>query len=140
MPRKEKQPEKPKSPAVVQPRKGKSDDEWGGFVQCNLSSMDKVLFEQWYSEHLQHIDAFVDEHLGTGLKLSVVFDGSNNSYIASYTGRPNTDEKLLFRCTLSARSGEYMECLALLVYKHVEVTGGDWSPFLVNGSKIRSWG
>lgn len=140
MPRKEAAEKKPKSPALVQPRKGESDDEWGGFVQCNLTPMDKALFDQWNGENHQHIDRFVDQHLGSGLKLSLVFDGANNSYIASYTGRPNTDKELCFRCTLSARSGEYMESLALLVYKHDVVMGGDWSPYLVNGSKIPNWG
>lgn len=140
MPRKETTRADKPNPATHQIRAGEKEDEWGGFVQCNLSPLDKALYDQWYGENHEHIDRLIDEHLGSGLKLSVVFDGAHNSYIASYTGRPNTDEAFAFRCTLSARSGEYMEALALLVYKHNVVMGGDWTPYLVNGSKLPNWG
>jgi len=140
MPRKSKD-ETPATPVIkLQPRKDAKTDEWGGFVQVQLSPIDKQLFEVWYGEHIQHIQPLLDQHIGLGLKLSVVFDGEHNSYIASYTGRPNTDENLPFRCTLSARSGEFMEALALLVYKEDTVCSGDWSPFLINGSKVSNWG
>lgn len=131
---------KPKSPAVIQPRKSLDDDEWGGYVQATLAPLDKAMFDQWYGEHAQHVQAFVDEHVGSGLKLTLVFDGEHNSYIASYTGRPNSDPNMAFRCTLSARSGEFIEALALLAYKHVVITGGDWTDFLLNGSRVSNWG
>lgn len=134
------QPAKEKSPAVVQPRRGDASDEWGGFVQANLSPMDKALFDQWHAEHLEHIQAYLDEHVGGGLKLSLVFDGEHNSYIASYTGRPNARPELPFRCTLSARAGQFLEALALLVYKHEVICGKDWTDFLVNGSRTQNWG
>jgi len=136
-----KKPETNEKPAIrLQPRKDAKDDEWGGFVQISLSPMDKAIFDTWYSEHIQHVQPLLDQHVGLGLKLSVVFDGANNSYIASYTGRPNTDEGLPFRCTLSARAGEFMEAVALLVYKEQEVASGDWSGYLINGTKVTNWG
>lgn len=139
MPRKN-EPKPEKKPTIVQPRKGTDTDEWGGFVQANLTPMDKAMFEQWYGEHIQAIQPYIDEHIGSGLKLTVVFDGANNSYIASYTGRPNDDQTMEFRCTLSARSGKFMEALAVLVYKHVVICNGDWAEYLVNGSRVKNWG
>lgn len=129
-----------KTPAIQQLRRGDAKDEWGGFVQANLTPMDKALFDQWYSEHIQHIQAYVDEALDSGLKLTIVFDGANNCYITSYTGRPNNDPALPFRCTLSARAGEYAAAVALLVYKHHVICNGDWSEYLINGSKVTNWG
>ena len=121
-------------------RRGLPEDEWGGFVQANLSPADKQKYEEWYNDNRQHVAKLIDEHLGEGLKLSVTFDGAHNTYIASYTGRPNTDNTFKFRCTLSARAGTFEDTLALLVYKHVEVCGGDWSEYLVNGSRVANWG
>lgn len=131
---------KPKSPALVQPRKSAETDEWGGYVQANLAPLDKAIFDQWYSEHMQHVQAFLDDHIGMGLKLTVVFDGEHNSYIASYTGRPDTDPNFQFRCTLSARAGEFLEALAVLVYKEEQITSHDWKDFLLNGSRVSNWG
>jgi len=130
----------PKSPAIAQTRRSAETDEWGGYVQATLSPMDKALFEQWYAEHTQHIQAYLDEHIATGLKLTLVFDGEHNSYIASYTGRPDTDPGFQFRCTLSGRAGELMESLAVLVYKHEVITAKDWKDFLLNGSRVSNWG
>lgn len=139
MPRKEKTPEaKPK--VILQPRKGEQADEWGGFVQANLTPIDKALYDEWYGQHHESIQQRIDTHIGLGLKLTVVFDGEHNSYIASYTGRPNTDESLPFRCTLSARSGEFIDALALLVYKHEVICNGDWADFLINGARVSNWG
>jgi len=139
MPRKETEKTQ-KAPPTLQVRRGADSDEWGGFVQANLTPMDKALFEQWYSEHTNAIQPYLDEHIGSGLKLSVVFDGAHNSYIASYTGRPSVDENFTFRCTLSARAGEFVEALAVLVYKHVVICAGDWTDYLVNGSRVNNWG
>lgn len=131
---------KQKSPAVEQPRRSAETDEWGGYVQAPLSPMDKALYDQWLGEHVEHVQAYLDEHVASGLKLTLVFDGEHNSYIASYTGRPDSNPNFKFRCTLSARSGEFLDALAVLVYKHVVITGGDWKDFLLNGSRVSNWG
>lgn len=143
MPRAKKEavPETKKSPSVVQPRRSPDTDEWGGFVQVALTPLDKELYDQWFGEHSQHVNPLLDEDLGQGYKFSLTFDANNNAYIASYTGRPNDDgEALPFRCTLSARSGEMADAIALLVYKHRQVCGTDWADFLINGKRVSNWG
>jgi len=141
MPRKTKEAQPaPVSPARIQPRRDTKEDEWGGYVNCNLSPLEKAKFDIWYSEHVEHVQAYLDEHIASGLKLSVSFDGEHNTYIASYTGRPTTAPGWPFRTTLSARSGEFMPAIALLVYKHEEITAKDWTPWLLNGAQTATWG
>lgn len=141
MPRAKKQNSEPENPAIHQPRRSPDKDEWGGFVQCTLTELDKAIFEQWLGEHVEHVNPMLDEAVGQGLKFSLMFDAPNNSYVASLTGRPNTDgEKWPFRCTLSARSGTLPDAIALLMYKHDEICSRDWTEYLINGRKVSNWG
>lgn len=140
MPRGKSQP-KPGAPKVVQPpRFSPQDDEWGGFVSVKVDEPGKELFNLWYSENMQNIPALLTDALADGLKLSVSWDGGNQSMIATFTGRPCESADWPFRCSLSARAADFWEAVALLCYKEYVVTGRDWTPWTVNGRRLDTWG
>jgi len=118
-------------------RKIGKDDQWGGYVQCSLSETDREGYEVWLSENPTAVPALLVDILASGLKLTAVWDGANQCFIASLTGRPDIAGGTLFTCTLSARGGTLDEAIAVLVYKHTEVCGEDWSDWLINGPKSR---
>lgn len=122
-------------------RKIQKDDEWAGFAQVNVGDNERPKFDMWLSEIGDGWWPLLQDELAAGLKLTLVWDGANDCFIASLTGRPDIDGQSAWTACLSARAGEMNTALALLTYKHVEVTGGDWSDWLINGTKTkRSFG
>lgn len=108
------------------PRKVQRDDEWGGFVQVNVDAAHREGFDKWAQEMGQDVYRELDDALGTGLKLTLSYDGANQCYIASLTGRPDVAGVRAFTCCLSAREGTFANALALLMYKHVALLHCDW--------------
>jgi len=108
------------------PRRVQKNDEWGGFAQVNLDENRREEFELWASEMGDGIYRELDDSLGSGLKLTLVYDGANQCYIASLTGRPDALGIRAFTCCLSARAGTFSEAIALLMYKHVSLLHYDW--------------
>jgi len=129
------EPAAAKSP--IGARKIRKDDEWGGFAQVNVSEAERESFDLWLSTIADGWWPLLQDELAAGLKLTLVWDGQNDCFIASLTGRPDPDGKSPFTVCLSARAGEMNLALALLVYKHLEVTGGDWTDWLINGTKAK---
>lgn len=126
-------PARPVSPIGL--RKVQKDDEWGGYVQCTLSEQDRHGFDLWLSENPNAVPTLLVDSLACGLKLTAVWDGKNQCFISTLTGRPDIDGLSPFTCSLSARGASLNESLDALMYKHVEVCGEDWTEWLVNGSK-----
>jgi len=118
-------------------RRVQKDDEWGGFAQVNLDESRREEFELWTSEMGDAIYRELDDALGSGLKLTMVFDGKNQCYIASLTGRPDADGVRAFTCCLSARAGTFGEAVALLMYKHVALLHFDWWEAVSTPSRTR---
>lgn len=114
------------SAAKDAPRRVQKNDEWGGFVQITLLESDREPFDIWLSGGPQTVRRELDNSLSSGLKLTVTFDGGNQCYIASLTGRPDVNGERAFTCCLSARGGTFEEALAVLVYKHAEMLHRDW--------------
>lgn len=125
----------PKSPIGI--RKVQKDDEWAGFAQVNISEYERESFDLWLSENASTVYPLLLDSLAEGLKLTAVWDGVNDCFILSLTGRPDTNGDQAWTATLSGRGGTFDEALNVLVYKHTEVTGGDWTDWLINGSKTK---
>lgn len=134
-----KSPEAGKSP--IGRRKVQKDDEWAGFAQVSISEFERESYDLWVSENAATVYPLLLDCLAEGLKLTAVWDGANDCFILSLTGRPDSDGDRPWTATLSGRGGTFDEALNVLVYKHHEVTGGDWTDWLVNGAKTkRSFG
>jgi hypothetical protein len=118
-------------------RKIQKDDEWGGYVLCNVGEIEKESYQLWFSENEQYILGLLSDVAATGLKCTLVYDGGNQCFIASLTGRPDTDGQVAFTTTLSARGAVLWEALGVLLYKHIEMTGGDWTEWMINGAKTK---
>lgn len=135
---------KSSSPAEVSPigvRKVQKSDQWAGFAQVNIGDSERESFDDWRSRVAGTWWALLQDELASGLKLTLVWDGANDCFIASLTGRPDCNGMSEWTACLSARAGEMDTALSLLLYKHLEVTGGDWSDWLINGPKTkRSFG
>jgi len=101
-------------------------DEWGGFVQVSVDEAHREDFDVWSMETGEAVWRELDDALGSGLKFTMAFDGANQCYIASLTGRPDTAGIRAFTCCLSARGGTFAEAVALLMYKHCALLHYDW--------------
>lgn len=123
--------------AVIGVRKSGKSDEWAGFVQCEVSELQREMFDEWRSEPANALDALLVDALASGLKLSLVWDGSNECFIATFSGRPDSKGELAWLASLSARAGDFPTALHLLCYKHFDLTGGEWEDWLVNGVKAK---
>jgi hypothetical protein len=111
---------------VNQPRKVQKGDEWGGFVQVSIDEAHREEFDQWRADFGPRTWEDLDNALGCGLKLTAAYDGQNQCYIASLTGRPDYLGERAFTCCLSARGGTLDEAIAVLMYKHTSLLGLDW--------------
>lgn len=130
---------KPVSP--IGSRRVQKEDQWGGYVQCEVGVTERASFDEFCAGGNAVPSQLAIDALATGLKLTFVWDGGNDCFIATFTGRPDPDGVVAFTCSLSARAGDMQTTLNLLVYKHFEVMGGDWTEWLVNGARTkRSFG
>lgn len=122
-------------------RKIRKDDQWAGFAQVNVGENEREKFDDWFSDAINTWWNWLQDELASGLKLTLVWDGANDCFIASLTGRPDIEGEQEWTACLSARADNMTTALALLLYKHTQVTGGDWTDWLVNGTKTkRSFG
>jgi len=116
------------------PRRSEKDDEWGGYVPLSIDDAHRESFDLWYEEMGREFSIQLVEAVDSGLKLTISYDGANQSYIASLTGRPDISGNEPFTCCLSARAGTFEQALAVLVYKHYDMLHCDWWD-LVNAPK-----
>lgn len=112
--------------ATGQARKIQKGDEWGGFVQVSVDEAHREDFDLWLSETGEAVYRELDDALASGLKFTMAYDGANQCYIASLTGRPDTAGVRTFTCCLSARAGTFTEAIAVLMYKHASLLHYDW--------------
>ena len=107
-------------------RRIQKDDEWGGFVQVTLDQAHRDEFDEWAGETGPAIYRELTDALGCGLKFTLSYDGANQCYIASLTGRPDVAGVRAFTCCLSARAGSFEDAIAVLMYKHCSLLHYDW--------------
>jgi hypothetical protein len=115
-----------------------SDAAWGGYVDLKLDEDRRADFDNWFQETGQSAMAHVFDALVEGLVLGCRWDEANQCYLATFTGAgvSNSNE----RYVLTARSGDFSEALALLVYKHTVLMAGDWGDFRPRTGQLRQWG
>jgi hypothetical protein len=101
-------------------------DEWGGFVNVSIDEAHREEFDLWASEMGGKVYDELDDALGSGLKFTMAYDGSNQCYIASLTGRPDVAGVRPFTCCLSARAGTFGDAISVLMYKHAALLHYDW--------------
>jgi hypothetical protein len=107
-------------------RRAQKDDQWGGFVAISIDEAHRDEFDEWLSQQGNAIYHELDGALASGLKLTMAYDGTNQCYIASLTGRPDLAGVRDFTCCLSARAGTFADAIAVLMYKHVDLLHYDW--------------
>jgi hypothetical protein len=105
--------------------------QWTGFVNRRLTVAERGEFEQlgWTADKV-----FVDvmELVIGGLKLTVNADVGQQTVTASLTGLPKGETRKTY--TLTARARDIETALALLLFKHRELLGGDWQTALEDDS------
>src|SRR5574338_1165560 len=126
---------------MIMPSKINRNDNQNGnwrkvdFVNINLSNAEKKQFKSWYEENQAAIPELAAAMTGQGYKLSIKWDNSNSCFIATVTcegdGLPNDGK------ALSSRSGDFMEAVALNIFKTDVVSDdGVWP----ETSRGNSWG
>lgn len=105
------------------------------FVNINLSAQEKQHFKSWYHEHESEIPSLATAFIAQGYKLSLKYDGENECFIATSTCQdetmPNGGK------ALSSRSDDWIEALALNIYKTDVVSeDGTWE----SSGRSNSWG
>jgi len=128
MPRAKGNSAKPSEPlsSVGGVRRIQKSDEWGGFVQVSIDNAHREEFDIWAMEAGEGVWRELDDALGSGLKFTMAFDGANQCYIASLTGRPDFAGVRPFTCCLSARGGTFAEAITVLMSKHCAILHYDW--------------
>lgn len=85
------------------------------FVQSNLSSEQLLSFDQWFVENERDFDEFLTNSLLAGDKISLAYDLTNDTIVASCTIRDRKSPA--FGAVLTARSQSGMEAEALVLFK-----------------------
>jgi len=115
-----------------------ADAAWGGFVNINLSDVQKDEFRLWFEAEPSGYTAIVREFLLEGGKISITFDREHDCYIVTFTGALMGGSADRFAA--SSRAGILDEALALMAWKHGFLAEGDygnWRPF---GNTMDHWG
>lgn len=111
--------------AARRKRKGAPDDTaWRGFVQCELSDLDKQHVRELLAAGetaWEYLLALVVE----GYKLTLSFDYSNSSWVASLTCKRSSDPNV--GLTLTARGGTVVGAMVALFYKDDAVLKREWA-------------
>lgn len=115
-----------------------TDAQWGGFLNARLSDEQVERFAVWREEVESEFWGDLFELVGLGAKFSLAFDHENSCYVASLTG--NLCLGLGLRCCATARAGTSDEAVALLMFKHQILAGGDWGQFRPKTSTFMTWG
>ncbi len=107
-----------------QASKGDANDGWIGFVNCELTDVQKAeckkllpTFDQaWQSLH---------ELIGLGYKMTVGYDDPHSTWNVSLTGRKGSGKNQ--GLTLTGRGGSEVAAYVSLWYKHEVVLKRDWT-------------
>jgi hypothetical protein len=129
-----------KTAQVAQLRRYDTEDDatWGGFLNLRLDDTQRGYFFDWYAENLKETNQQVDDFLGEGGKVSFSYDAQNQAYIVTFTGALTLNHA--FRESASSRAPSLDEAIALMVYKHVIIAGGNWGNFKPKHGTMSQWG
>lgn len=89
------------------------------FVNVQLSEGQKKDFLKWKTEQAERIADLIGQIAVDDYKITCSWDARNQCYIASFTGKE--DQRHNEHRSMSSRSDDWYEAIALNVYKHVVV-------------------
>lgn len=135
MPRARKQPNDKQKADVNKGRRyfAPPDAEWGGYINVRVDASERADFDGWQVAEQANISRMLEDAAIEGLKLSVSYDAANSAYVASFTGAGCLADDA--RYVLSARSGDFWEAVALLLYKHHVLLRGDWGAYMPSSQR-----
>ena len=113
------------------------DARWGGFINVKLDDEQKERFVLWRdsspSEGFVLFNSIVDE----GMRCTLTYDGTNESYTCSFTGKlvSNSNE----RYCVTSRAGTMYDVMALAAWKHSILLEGSYDNLYSNGRQA-DWG
>lgn len=115
-----------------------SDAPWGGFLNVKLSEEQRQAFYEFCESNRGFYWLALDEFIGAGGKFGVTFDRENQAYVATLTGAlvAGSNERY---CSTS-RAGTLDEVIALAMYKHDVLAGGDYDDFRPRTGTFKQWG
>lgn len=112
---------------------------WGGFINIKIDDEQKAEFYGWLEANAAHYNAAFDDMLGDGLKASFSFDAAHDCYILSLQGAlVGSDPGKRYVST--SRAGTLGEVVALTVWKHLELSKGDYGNYQPKDSSFMKWG
>lgn len=112
--------------------------DWGGFINVRVTDEQKAEFEGWWLQHRTECWGALDDLMGEGMKVSLAYDAENQCYSCSFTGRGW--ESSTKRWCMSSKAGTLDEVIALALFKHFELAGGNWGDYRPDGTKKDNWG
>lgn len=115
-----------------------NDAPWGGFLNARLDDDLKARFAAWFDDNGGKVWQLLDDAVSEGLKYSLAYDGENEAYIATLTGRLCLS--LEQRWAASARAGTWEEATALVLWKHFVLAEGNWDMFRPSKGDFMKWG
>lgn len=116
-----------------------NDAPWGGFINIRLEDEQKDEFYLWLEANATHYPAAFDDMLGDGVKVSFAYDAAHECYICTVMGAL-VGSASADRFASTSRAGTLNEVIALSVWKHYELCGGDYGNYRPKDSKFMSWG
>lgn len=115
-------------------RQNSSFNDWT-FANIRLSTADEKSFAKWFTENETSIMTMLGEVVADTYKFSLSYDFDNECFIAGLSGTRYSE--LNKKTTLTARSNEWLEAIALVLYKHVVMcTMGEWADY----ARPSNWG
>lgn len=105
------------------------------FVTINLTEEQAKEFSVWAKKPPTPLGDMIGQVMVTGYKVSIGWDNSNQCFIATFTGRK--EQKHNPARSLSSRSDDWYESLAINCYKHfVLSSAARWE----GGKDKKNWG
>jgi hypothetical protein len=100
-------------------KKSPSNERWNAneFVNIRLKDEEKVEFKSWCSAEGERINDMIGQACVDDYKFSLTWDDKNQCFIATMIGKE--DQRHNAFKSLSSRSDDWFEAIALTVFKHV---------------------
>jgi hypothetical protein len=112
--------------------------KWEGYVNVQLDADQRAAYESWLSEYEDSLRSSLADTLAMGVKLSIVWSETTNSFISTFIMKPSAD--LDERVSLSSFAQDPFMGVYLNLYKLWEVAKGDLSWYRDHNKTERSWG
>lgn len=109
-------------------KKSSAQSNWSTieFINQSLSEPQRKDFKSWYATEGERVPDLIGQAMVDDYRLSCSWDDNNQCFIATLTGKQ--DQRFNASKALSARSDDWLEAMALALYKHLVIfKGGQWS-------------